>query len=938
MERSLNTDPPHDVLAGPTVRREDVPLHDDVRWLAASLGRVIRRLEGEAAFETIEALRRACRARRLGEAGAPSLDELIAQVEALSLESCAVTARAFTLFFLLINTAEQVHRVRRARAYRAIEDAEPQPASARWAMRALRASGRAPSEVERAMLELDVRPVLTAHPTESTRRTLLALQSRVADLLLAREGAPVAERDEIEEMLDGEVELLWITAEIRQDRPSVNDEVSTVLWYLETRFLDAGARARDALVRAFEEEFGATSEALQELVPLRVGNWVGGDRDGNPGVTPDVTIATARRSSYAILGRYANALADLVERLSVSASIAPPPDELRESIESDCKLLSEVYEANRRRNADEPVRLKLTLMLARVQSTRRLTASRDAGKAADEPAAYTDAAQFERDLLLVRESLMRAGATHASRTTIEPMIEMVRAHGLYGYLMDVRDHAHVHRRAVDEIAVQLGIAPLEGEVLRAELAQKRPLVNRQLAPGEETMRVLETFRAVRTIQDEMGHLSASTYIVSMTTEPDDLLRVLLLAREAGLLNLNAEAAESRLDVVPLFETLDDLERAPAVMRALLDEPLYRRQLAARGNLQEVMIGYSDSGKDAGILASSWALYQAQEILAQVFRDAGVELRLFHGRGGSVGRGGGSPVSRALAALPPGTVNGRIKITEQGEIISQQFGLLPVAERTLEVTLAGALMQEFNEWPKEISADELREFRAVMTDLAARGLSVYRELVHEHDALFLMFRTVTPIDELAEARFGSRPAYRPGAGEGITGIRAIPWGFGWTQIRLMLTGWLGAGTALAHYASTPGGLDVLRRMAARWPFFDDLLGKIEMVCAKTDTEIARAYVRNLGGDLALLSRLEREFESTVDAVLRIRDSTTLLRENAVLQSAIALRNPYVDPLSLLQIVLLRRKRELEGDEQTRAAVDAVLATTLSGIAQGLRNTG
>jgi phosphoenolpyruvate carboxylase len=284
------------------------------------------------------------------------------------------------------------------------------------------------------------------------------------------------------------------------------------------------------------------------------------------------------------------------------------------------------------------------------------------------------------------------------------------------------------------------------------------------------------------------------------------------------------------------------------------------------------------------------------------------------------------------------VNGRIKITEQGEIISQQFGLLPVAERTLEVMLTGALLQDFHEKASTISNDEMREFRATMTDLAARGLTVYRDLVHEHDELFTLFRTATPIDELADARFGSRPAYRPGAGAGITGIRAIPWGFGWTQIRLMLTGWLGAGTALAHYASTPDGLDVLRRMAERWPFFDDLLGKIEMVCAKTDLEIARAYARNLGGDLDLLSRLEREFENTVDAVLRIRDSETLLRGNPVLQSAIALRNPYVDPLSLLQIALLRRKREPGGDAQTKGAVNAALATTLSGIAQGLRNTG
>ena len=887
--------------AGPTVRREDVPLHEDVRWLASSLGRVIKRLEGDVAFETVESLRQACRARRHGEATSASLDELLARVEDLSIERSAVTARAFTLFFLLINTAEQVHRVRRAHAYRTAATVEPQPGSARWAMRALRAAGRDAAEVERAIGRLDVRPVLTAHPTESTRRTLLGLQARVAELLMQREDAPPVERGAIEEQLDSEVELLWLTSEVRRDRPSVMDEVSTVIWYLETRLLDAGARARDALVRAFEEEFETTSGVARDSAPLGLGNWVGGDRDGNPFVTPDVTIATARRASHAILGRYAHALAELVEQLSVSATIAPADDALLESIRLDGALLPDVFEANKRRDADEPLRFKLTLMLARVEATRRLTAARDAGTGADEPAAYVHADQLERDLLLVRDGLTAAGAKHACRVTIDPLLATVRAHGLYGYRMDVRDHA---------------------DSLRAAVAGDNP-------------QVADTFRAMRVIQDEMGEPAASTYIVSMTTEPDDLLRVLRLAGDAGLADLHGggDPPASRLDVVPLFETRDDLERAPDIMRALLQDPLYRRQLAARGQRQEIMIGYSDSGKDAGILASSWALYQAQERLAALFRDAGVALRLFHGRGGSVGRGGGSPVARALAALPPGTVNGRIKITEQGEIISQQFGLTPVAERTLEVTLAGVLMQDFNEGPADVSADDMREFRATMTALAERGLAVFRGFAHENEALFRLFRGVTPVDELAGARFGSRPAYRPGAGAGIGGIRAIPWVFGWTQIRLMLPGWLGAGTALGSVCSTPGGLDMLRRMARGWPFFDDLLGKIEMVCAKADLEIARLYVEQLGGDTALFGRLEREFDDTVRAVLRIRGRRILLRETPVLQSAIALRNPYVDPLSLIQIALLKRKRMAGGAE-----VDAVLATTLSGIAQGLRNTG
>jgi phosphoenolpyruvate carboxylase len=352
-----------------------------------------------------------------------------------------------------------------------------------------------------------------------------------------------------------------------------------------------------------------------------------------------------------------------------------------------------------------------------------------------------------------------------------------------------------------------------------------------------------------------------------------------------------------------------------------------------------MIGYSDSSKDAGILASSWALYEAQETLAKLFDEAGVELRLFHGRGGSVGRGGGSPVYRALAALPPGAVNGRIRITEQGEIISQQFGLLPIAERTLEVTLSGTLLQKFSDWRESIGASDVARFRSAMDELSARSLAVYRELVHENAALFELFRAATPVEELANARFGSRPAYRPGAKAGLEGIRAIPWGFGWTQIRLMLTGWLGVGSALAAMSAAPDGLDLLRRMTREWPFFDDLLAKIEMVCAKADLVVARTYVAHLGGDLSLLARLENEFEETVRAILLIRDTDHLVDDNPVLQAAIALRNPYVDALSLLQIALLRRKRrgDLLADDE-RETLDDALATTLSGVAQGLRNTG
>ena len=932
------TIPQSSIPLEPATRPEDVPLHEDVRWLAATLGRVIHRLEGADAFDTVERLRRQCRDRRHGDPDAPTFDALLEEVAALPLGLSAVTARAFTLFFLLINTAEQVHRVRRSDAYLTHGNASPQPGSARWTMQQLRESGRSARDVAAAIERLHVRPVLTAHPTESTRRTLLALQARVAELLLRHDASSPADHVVLDDALEAEVEMLWLTAEVRRDRPSVMDEVSTSLWYLETRLLEATARAQDALVRGFESEFTTAPDRLRLATPIRLGTWVGGDRDGNPYVTPEATIAAARRASHIVLGWYERRLIDLTERISLSAQIAPPTDGLLASLERDRELRPDVWEANRTRNADEPLRLKLSFMAGRVAAARRVIASRDAGHPVHEPSAYATAADLEQDLALVRESLLAAGATETCRVTVDPLLVALRAHGFHGFRMDVREHADVLSAAVDDIAARIGSRKPDGEVLRRELTTGRPLAGPRVPVAEDTRQVLDTFRAVDTVQGEGGELGASTYIVSMTTCAEDLLRVLWLARDAGLVDLAADPPMSRLDVVPLFETLDDLTRAAGVMRSLLDDPVYARQLAARGKRQEVMIGYSDSSKDAGILASSWALHEAQESLAAVFAEGGVDLLLFHGRGGSVGRGGGSPVQRALAALPPDTVNGRIKITEQGEIISQQFGLLPIAERTMEVTLSGTLLHGFNDWRDAVSERDVARFREVMDRLSARSLAVYRELVHDDPALFELFRTATPVEELANARFGSRPAYRPGATSGIEGIRAIPWSFGWTQIRLMLTGWLGVGTALAEMIAAPEGLALLSRMARAWPFFDDLLGKIEMVCAKSDLVVARAYVTRLGGNLELLSRLEREFEQTVRSIQAIRGTGHLLDDNPVLQAAIALRNPYVDVLSLLQIAMLGRKRNghLSGDERER--LDDALATTVSGVAQGLRNTG
>src|SRR5438552_1321276 len=777
-------------LPPPVARPQDAQLRQDVRWLAATLGRVVGRLAGEDTFRAVEELRRACRARRLGVPGAPDLDALLARTRALPPETARLTACAFTVFFILINAAEQAHRVRRSRQ----DDlAAAQRGSVRWSLRRLREAGHGAEEVARALLTLDVRPVLTAHPTESARRTILDLQARLAEGLLARDGAPEPQRRAIEGRLEGEVELLWLTEEVRRDRPSVMDEVSNALWYLEDRLLEAEWRVRERLIQAFEDEFGC---GLAAVTPLTMGSWVGGDRDGNPFVTAEITLAAARSARRAVLGHYGRALADLTARLSVSERLAAMSPELRASLERDRQELPGVWEQNRRRNADEPLRLKVSFMRARVEA---------------DPPGYASPDELERDLKLVADSLDAVGAAHARRALVEPLLAQVRAHGFHGYRLDVREDAAVHTRALLDLTTAVGLGELDGEAIRRELGGRRPLHAPHVALTGPTDGTLQVFRVIRAIQDEIGVAAASTYIVSRTRSADDLLRVLLLAREGGLVDLSREPALSRIDIVPLFETLEDLEQM----------------------------------------------------------------------------------------------------------------------------LSGVLLHRFEDWRSGLEPGEEARFREVMDRLAAEALPGYRTLVYGSGDLFKLFVQTTPVRELADVRFGSRPAYRAPGEETIAGIRAIPWVFGWTQTRLMLPGWLGVGTALEAVGSEPGGLAVLRRMAHAWPFFDDLLAKVEMVCAKADLAIARMYVRELGGDLALFDHLENEFRRTIAALLRIRESDYLMRDNPMLQTAIGLRNPYVDPLSLLQVTLLQRKRD--GDPAP-GPVSAGLASTLNGIAQGLRNTG
>ena len=539
-------------------RPQDRPLHADVRALASALGRAIHRLEGPEVFDAVESLRRACRARRHADENAPSLHDIQAQIRALPLDRTAKVARAFTLFFLLINTAEQVHRVRRRDAYTQPEDAPPQPASPAWTLQRLTELGHSPEEIAAALGNLEVRPVLTAHPTESTRRTVLGLQDRVAALLLSgQRDAPA---------LEAEVELLWLTNEVRRDRPSVLDEVSTVIWYLEDRLLGAGSRVIDAFSRAFAQSFGKPLPTPPGLVP---GSWVGGDRDGNPFVTPDVTLASTRRATFAVLGRYHDRVGSLIKTLSVSAAVAGESAEIRQAIHAARELLPDLYARNQRRDRDEPLRLFLTLIRGRLAATRARIAQADGGPVVDSRAAYDAADGLLADLHRVRDALASVGATRAIEAHLTPFINEVRVHRFGGFRLDIREDSDAHTGAVDAIAECVGAGPLDRDGMVRELLGRRPLIGPHVTLDDDTQRVVDVFTTQRHVQLESGPEVASTYIISMARHEEDLLRVLVLAREAGLVDLAAETPLSHVDVVPLFETQADLSRAPSVLRSLI---------------------------------------------------------------------------------------------------------------------------------------------------------------------------------------------------------------------------------------------------------------------------------------------------------------------------------------------------------------------------------
>lgn len=875
------------------------PLRDDVRLLGALLGDTIRAHGGVRVYELVENVRQLARRARDGEPAAQA--DLSRTLSDLGPDDALAIGRAFAHFLALANIAEQHHRIRRRYAYLRAPDSAPQPGSLVEAFARFAAAGVAPEALHECVRTLRIDLVLTAHPTEVNRRTILARHAAIAAVLARRDQPSLtpAERDESEAALRREIELIWLTDEIMRSRPTPVEEARAGLVVFEQSLWDTVPRFLRQLDRALSASTGRGLPAGSACV--RFGSWMGGDRDGNPRVTADVTrrvCAVARWMAADLYWRE-------VDALRAELSLRDCSEDLRAAVG----------------DVAEPYRALLRNVRARLAATRSHFAAQSHARSAvaspEDVLVTVD--QLRGPLMMCWQSLVEVGASRVANGRLLDILRRLDCFGLSLVRLDIRQDAARHVAVLDAVTRDLGIGsygdwPERRRVafLVEQLNDRRPLIPRDIALDAPEREVLATLAAIA----EQPREGLGAYVISMASAPSDVLAVELLQREAGVCD--------PLPVVPLFETQDDLAGCGAAVAALLDQPASR---ASREREIEVMLGYSDSAKDAGRLCASWALYEAQQALLTACQDRGARLRLFHGRGGSIGRGGG-PTHTAIMAQPPGTVGGAMRVTEQGEAIQAKFGLPGIALRNLDLYVTSVV--EATLLPPRPPHER---WRAPMATAAMIAMTAYRATVRDDPAFVPYFRAVTPETEIGQLKIASRPAKRRQGG-GVESLRAIPWVFAWTQTRLLLPSWLGTGDAAAAMLAGPER-DMWLEMARDWPFLRAALSMAEMVLAKSSPEIAAVYDELLAPDdtKALGAALRERQRQAVQAVLESQGHHALLEENATLRRSIAVRNPYVDPLNLLQAELLRRVRK----DPNETLQDALLVT-INGIAAGMRNTG
>jgi phosphoenolpyruvate carboxylase len=900
---------------------------DDEALLGGILDEVISAVEGPKALELHRRAIELGGRSRSGDAAAA--DELAQLVGELELPAIVLLIRMLTRWFQLMNLAEDLDRVRRIR--KLDQGSEPRRGSLHAAVAQLAADGTSAEELHETLAEAEVRLVLTAHPTEARRYTTVSKLARIFALLreLDERRPGQGKQEQIRRQIAAAVQEMWGSDELRAVTTTVLDEVRAGLIYFSSTL----AAVVPEVYRDLESTIRSTYPEATVSVPplLSFGSWIGGDRDGNPNVTPQMTAQTLELMKDACLQHHEARIMALASRITLSSRVSGEPEQLRTLLDELERRFPEVAAQARGRTPEEPYRRLFKLLAARLRATRKGWDGR-----------YRRPEELLADLRVAEGALRAQSASFVAEDALRDVIRQVEVFGFHFALLDVRENANVHRAALDEILdvldVQKGYAEL-GEadriaLLAREIGDRRPLIPLDVSGfSPATREVVETFRTLYELLRGEHPGTIDSYVISNTTSPADLLEVLLLMKEVGL--ARAGGRDAQLRIVPLFESGDSLSHAGETIRALLETPVYRAALDAVGE-QEVMVGYSDSNKDVGYVASGWHVYRAQLEMAEVMRQHGVRWQFFHGRGGAVGRGGG-PSYTAVRAQPSGTVAGRLKVTEQGEMLSAKFSLAEIAHRELELTTSAALVTTLDHSAGD-QPERQQRFETVVAEMAEVSTAAYRDLVYGDPDFAGFFHAATPVREVSRLQLGSRPARRRASAK-IEDFRAIPWVFSWTQARAVLPAWFGLGTAL-QYARERHGVELLREMERDWPYFAALISNAEMACMKADLEIARRYA-DLCADDAIRERIwgaiETEFRSTVREIGAVCDELQLLDREPILQRAIARRNPFIDPLSFVQLELLRRLRAPGGDPDDPDLVRASLLA-INGIAGGLRNTG
>ncbi|MFD3271739.1 phosphoenolpyruvate carboxylase [Paenibacillus dendritiformis] len=914
-------------------------LRRDVRFLGNILGEVLVHQGGNELLDIVEKIREISKSLRA--VFLPELYEEFKQlINTLNPDIRHQVIRAFAIYFQLVNIAEQNHRVRRKRDYERSAGETVQPGSIESVILELKERNCSEAELREILDSISLELVMTAHPTEAMRRAILDIHKRIAEdmMLLDNPTLTYREREQLRDKLLNEVITLWQTDELRDRKPTVLDEVRNGLYYINETLFDVLPEVYQELERCLDKYYPTQSWHVPTY--LRFGSWIGGDRDGNPSVTAEVTWETLQMHRKLAIRKYEGRLKELFRSLSFSTGIVEVSDELLQSIAAD-RANVPLKRTEFWNNEKEPYRIKLIYMFERLhnmmdESTR------------DTSARYRDPVEFVEDLRIIDRSLRHHYADYVADTLVAKLIRQVELFGFYMAALDIRQHSKEHENAMTEILANMKIVDNYGalseeekiDLLHKLLQDPRPLVSSYIEYSESTRECLDVYRTIQRAQKEFGEKCITSYLISMAEAASDVLEVMLLAKEVGLFRQEANGnVHCTIQAVPLFETIDDLHEAPGIMKRLFDLPIYRSAVSAMNNVQEIMLGYSDSNKDGGVFTANWELRMALKELTAMAQDYNVKIKFFHGRGGALGRGG-MPLNRSILAQPPHTIGGGIKITEQGEVLSSRYAMQGIAYRSLEQATSALIQAAMLARTAHTDLYESK-WKELMESISQTSLQKYQDLIFRDPDFLTYFKESTPLPEVGELNIGSRPSKRKNS-DRFEDLRAIPWVFAWTQSRYLLPAWYAAGTGLqSFYQGKEENLAVMRDMYRHYSFFQSMIDSLQMALAKADLVIAKEYSGMVKDDAVrerIFSLIEEEYKLTSDLILKITGQQEILDNVPVIQESIRLRNPYVDPLSYMQVGLVSELRELREAGNDNPILLREVLLTINGIAAGLRNTG